>query len=570
MRRSAGWLAIAAWGVICGGAGARGAAARAEEASSAHVVDGAAAAQAAEAAAKQDMVLGAMRAELAREKAELVLPGMERPYFIEYRLDDFATFEAVANYGALARREEGHQRVARVTVRVGDYTADSSMGRGEGTVELASIEDSAEAIRYALWMATDEAYKNALRAYSAKQAALKRFESAPGQADFARAKPVTYVGPVAKLAMDREEWVRRIVEASGLYRTASEVKSFAGDVEFSTADVRGLAVNRYLVNTEGSVVREGYTGYSANVSVGGQAPDGMRLSRDNGTTGVTAGELEDAAAFRQRTIEDLKSLEALRKAPVVSADDYHGPVLFSGDAATDVMDDLFVPNIEATRPAMGTTARTTGAYASSLHAKVLPEFLSLTDDPGMTSFGGVQLLGAYRVDDEGVAAEAVPVVVDGKLQNYLLSRTPIRDFPESNGHGRAPVGQGARAQPGVLVFRAQEPMPVAALNAKLLGMAKEQGRDVYAVETMGGTAPRLLYLVHPDGTRELVRGAVFDELDLRSLRSEIQAAGDDLHVANRLGVVPSTTIVPSLLFGDIGVKRAETQQEKLPYYTPPA
>lgn len=522
-----------------------------------------------EAAAQHDPVLQAMRAELDREKAQLLLPGMERPYFIEYRIDDFATFEAVANYGALARQENGHQRVARVTVRVGDYHTDSSSGRGEGTVELATIEDNPTAIRYALWTATDEAYKNALRAYSAKQAALKQFESAPAQADFAEEKPVVWVGPLVQLQIDRPEWTRRIVEASGLYRTAPEVRSFASDVQYSTASVRGLAINRYLVNSEGTVVREGYTGYSANVGVGGQAPDGMRLSRDNGTTGATAAELESAAAFRQRAMDDLRSLESLRKAPVVSADDYHGPVLFSGDAAADVMDLLFVPNLEASRPALGTTARTTGAYASSLHSRVLPEFLDVTDDPGLTSFGGKQLLGAYHVDDEGVLAQAVPVVESGKLTNYLLSRTPIRDFPASNGHGRALVGQAARAQPGVLVFRAKKPLAQAAMQAKLLGLAKEQQRDVYAVETMGGAAPRLLYLVHPDGSRELVRGAVFDELDIRSLRSEIQAAGDDAFVANRLGAVPTTTIVPSLLFGDIGVKRAQTAQEKLPYYAPP-
>ena len=101
-------------------------------------------------------------------------------------------------------------------------------------------------------------------------------------------------------------------------------------------------------------------------------------------------------------------------------------------------------------------------------------------------------------------------------------------------------------------------------------MAKEQGRDVYAVETLGGElAPRLLYRVHPDGTRQLVRGAVFDELDNRSLRSDIIAAGDDDYVSNSLGAIPQTTIAPSLLFDDIGVKRATEEQQKLPYYGPP-
>jgi len=91
------------------------------------------------------------------------------------------------------------------------------------------------------------------------------------------------------------------------------------------------------------------------------------------------------------------------------------------------------------------------------------------------------------------------------------------------------------------------------------------------VQTMGGDAPRLLYRVHAsDGSRELVRGATFDELDVRSLRSEIVAAGNDPYVSDSFGAIPQTTIVPSLLFGDIGVKRANEEQQKLPYYPPPS
>jgi hypothetical protein len=296
----------------------------------------------------------------------------------------------------------------------------------------------------------------------------------------------------------------------------------------------------------------------------------MQLARDNGTTSATASEMETWPQFRQRVIDDLKSLQALRNAPVVSAEDYHGPVLFSGDAAANVMDRLFIPNVEADRPEMGTTARTQGIYTSSFHARVLPDFLNATDDPLMTSFTGHTLLGAYAVDDEGVPAQAVDVVANGKLENYLIGRTPVRDFPASNGHGRAAVGQAARSRQGVMLFQSNAPLSATAMNARLLAMAKEQGRDVYAVEMLGGElAPRLLYLVHPDGSRELVRGAVFDELDNRSLRSEIVAAGDDEHVSNTLGAVPVTTIAPSLLFGDIGVKRATEEQQKLPYYAPP-
>jgi TldD protein len=517
-----------------------------------------------------DPLLRAMQQELDREKT-LMLPGMQRPYFVEYRLDDINTYEAVANYGALTQEVSNHQRIVRVTVRIGDYGVDSSSTRGEGTIELAPTDDNPLALQYALWTATDAAYKNALRAFSAKEAALKQFQSAQAQPDFAQVKPVVQVSPLVALDLDRNEWKRRIVEASGLYASDPDLRSFAEDVQYSIANIRGIALNRYLVNTEGTILREGYTGYNGAISVGGQAADGMRLSRDNGTVATTAKELESASAFRKRVVEDLKSFEELRNAPVVSADDYHGPVLVSGDAAADIFTRLFVPNVEADRPEMGTTARTTGAYSSSYKSRVLPEMVSVTDDPLQTKFNGKALLGAYTIDDEGVPAQSVDIVVHGKLENFLIGREPIKDLATSNGHGRAAPAQAPHSRSGVLLIKADQPLSKEELNKRLLAMSKEQNKDVYVVETLGGELlPRLLYRVKADGTRQLVRGAVFDELDNRSLRSGIVAVGNDPYVSNSLGVIPQTIIAPSMLFEDIGVKRATVEQQKLPYYAPPA
>ena len=538
--------------------------------------------------ANTDPILAAMRAELTREQQALVLPGMQHPYFIEYRLDDVSSYEAVANFGALTREENSHQRIVRVSVRIGSYAADNSSARGEGSLQLAPTDNNPQALRYALWLATDDAYKNALRQLSAKQAALKQYESQRSEHDFAEAKPTRHVDPLHLLELDRAEWKRRLIEASGLYATAPEVRGFADKVQYSTANLRATALNRYLVNTEGTEVRNGYSAYGAYVSVGGQAEDGMRLGRDNGSTATRADELESAAAFHQRALDDLKSYNDLRNAPVVSADDFHGPVLFSGDAGSDVLNRLFIPNLEADRPDLGTTARTDGAYSSSLHARVLPAILSVTDDPLRSTFEGKHLLGAYDIDDEGTPAQPTDVVVAGKLQNFLIGREPIRDFPDSNGHGRAPVAQPAHSHAAVVVFKplpqpegvASTPVSTAPagptklltdadMTAHLLALAKEQGRDVYSVETMAGENPRVLYLVHPDGTKSLVRGAVFDELDTRSLRSSITAAGGTPYVNNTFGPIPETTIAPALLFDDIGVKRATEEQGKLPYYEPP-
>jgi predicted Zn-dependent protease len=512
-----------------------------------------------------------MQQELARERELLVLPGMQRPFFIEYRLDDYTSYEAIADYGAITREERTHQRVVRVTVRIGDYTTDSSSNRGDGFVELAPEDNDPAALRYALWSSTDEAYKNALRAYAAKQAQLKRFEKPPTEKDFSAAAPVTAIEPLVKLDLNEADWKKRLTDASGAFLSDPDLKAVAPFVQYSSANLRAIAVNRFQVNTEGTVVRHGFTAYDAEYSVGGQADDGMRLGRNNGSTAAVAAQLDSALAFRKRAVDDVKSFAALRNAPLADAEDFHGPVLFSGDAASDVLNRLFVPNVEADRPEMGTTARTTGAYQSSYKAKVLPEILDVVDNPRLATFNGRELVGAYKIDDEGVPAQPVEVVQHGKLLNYLIGRTPVRDFPSSNGHGRAAPGQGPRSAASVIVFKASPATPAAQMHQKLVALAKEQDRDVYEVETLAGElAPRLLYRVHPDGTRQLIRGAVFDELDNRSLRSDIIAAGDDPYVNQTLGNnLPETTIAPSLLFGDIGVKRATEEQQKLPYYAPP-
>jgi hypothetical protein len=243
----------------------------------------------------------------------------------------------------------------------------------------------------------------------------------------------------------------------------------------------------------------------------------------------------------------------------------------SADAATDVLRSLLSTAVTATRPALGTEARTNGPFASSYHARVLPDFMNVIDDPGLKTYEGKGLIGAYDVDDEGVPAQAVKLVDSGILDNYLIGRQPVRDFPQSNGHGRAGVAGPARPSIGVLKISAEIGVSDAELNKKLLAMAVDRGlKSVYFVETMAGArSPRLLYRISPDGKRELVRGAVLDDVDDRALRSSIEAAGNDLNVTNFYGDVPTTVMAPALLFDDATVRRANAKNDKLPFYPPP-
>jgi TldD protein len=283
-----------------------------------------------------------------------------------------------------------------------------------------------------------------------------------------------------------------------------------------------------------------------------------------------AEELPSRDALGGESKKMMDTLTALRQAPIVE-EEYRGPVLFAPDAADDVVAAMVGANVLGRKPQLGKPNRTTGAFATSYKTRVLPNFLTVVDDPTLKDFQGKSLVGSYEVDDEGVKAQSVTLIDAGMLTNYLIGRQPIRDFPASNGHGRAAPGSFPAPSLGVLVVKSSEAQSAGALKQRVVQMVSDQGKPYgYRVETMGGNAPRLLYRVYAkDGREELVRGAVFNQLDIRALRSDLIAVGDDPLVSNRAGGAPSTVISPSLLFDELEVKRADTSKDKLPDYPAP-
>jgi predicted Zn-dependent protease len=528
------------------------------------------AAQPTRADAEKDPVLKAMLTELDRNKSDLQLKEFQKPFFIQYRIEEIDNFESKAEFGATSNSQRTRERVARVTVRVGDNKADSSGGRGDGVAELTVMDDDPVALRSTLWWATDQAYKNALAIYAQKQAALKQVETPPQADDFSQETPVISLAEPLKLKVDEAAWAERVAQDSGLYRTDASVKDGQRDVRYSVANFTARVTTTWLVTSEGAIVRKSAAGYEEGFAVGAQAADGMRLDRSFATNGSALKDLDSAESFRKHAVEQVASLADLRKAPLVE-EEYHGPLLMSSDAGADTMRALLASGVTATRPKLGTEARTNGPFASSYHARVLPDFFDVVDDPSVKSYNGKSLVGAYDVDDEGVPGQAVKLVAAGKLENYLIGREPVRDFPHSNGHGRAGVAGPPNPSIGVFQVTAKNGLTDEELNRKLLDLAKDRGlKNVYYVSTLGGElSPRLLYRVSDDGKRELVRGATLDDLDQRALRSGVVAAGKDLWIANYFGEVPETVLAPALLLDDVTIRRANNKNDKLPFYPPP-
>ena len=245
-----------------------------------------------------------------------------------------------------------------------------------GQTSILPLDNDPIALRHQIWLATDEAYKDAGQALTQKQAALKQFtaDDHPVE-DFAKVPVVTLVQPLATMKYDEGGWKKSLEDATNVYRTYPEIQSLSAFARFSL-------MNEYFVNSEGTVTRTGKNVYSVQLSASTQAPDGMRLARSPAWTVAKYEELPSREKLVQYSREALETLKALRTAPIVD-EEYRGPVLFEADAADDVLAGLIGNNVLGRKPQLGAPNRTTGAFATSYKSRVLPSFMDVVDDPTM-------------------------------------------------------------------------------------------------------------------------------------------------------------------------------------------
>lgn len=532
--------------------------------------------------APSDPVLTALKAELDRSIKGLKLPDSPAPYYIEYRVLDRDAYSISAAFGAITQQDRLQTRVLNVTVRVGSYKQDNAFGQATGMMDLLPYENDVYALRHAIWLATDRAYKQAVSTYAMKQSMLQRFQSAQNVDDFSHEQPATHIADLAKLDLSTQDWPALVARVSGLYRNDSQLESFTTDLKFNST-------NEYFLNSEGSELRKGRCSYGITVSGRTQANDGTRLQRSYGEITPTLSEFPKAEKIEAETKKVIEQLDKLRGALAVS-DEYEGPVLLLNRAADALVSEEIAKNVVGIRPEPGSNARVAGVYAQSYKTRILPASVDIVDDPTITKFKDEGLLSNYEYDDEAVKAQKMNVVEKGVLVNYLTSRQPIRDFPQSNGHGRAVFtlyGGAAVATPSTLVLTSAQAVSFADLKKKLTELLKDQGLPFgYYVEEMaaapssalfgeeqapqGSFVPELLYRIYADGHEELVRGAEVDNLDVRALRGNLVALGDDQFLEGAGGEdSPVGIIAPSMLFNDLVVKPTEAGKDKLPQYPPP-
>src|SRR5215471_17367670 len=223
---------------------------------------------AAKAAANGDPLLQALLTELERSKAQLRMDQLGAPYYIEYRVSDVEDYATEAAFGATREDQRIHVRLLRVVVRLGDYKQDSYYNAGIGGNALLPLDNDPIALRHQIWLATDEAYKNAGQALTQKESVLKQFSKEDNAVDdFAKTTPVQLVEPTLTLKVDTDAWKKTLEAASSLYRDYPNIQSVSANARFTV-------VNDYLLNTEGTVTRNGKAFYTVQFNASAQPPDG--------------------------------------------------------------------------------------------------------------------------------------------------------------------------------------------------------------------------------------------------------------------------------------------------------
>lgn len=529
------------------------------------------------------IVLQAMEAELNRSQNELKLEDYETPYFISYQIKDNEFYSIKGKYGAIVSSDNDRIRRLYVDVRVGDYDFDNSIkGRSGGRAPFhdafnVPLDDDPDAIRAALWQVTDHAYKEALTQYFNKKANNVQDIKDLDSKSFTREKSHTYFGPELELKFNAPEWEGKIRDISSIYKNYKEL---------TNADIVITAQQEtvYFVNTEGTKYIRDEVLYSIDAQVVARADDGKEISNYRNLYYVSQEDIPSVEEIKSVVKEMIEETLEMRNAEVLSP--VSVPALLEPEAAGVVFHEAVGHRLEGERQIDDDEGQT---FKGKVGQKVIPDFISIIDDPSKKNLNGAHLMGYYPFDDQGVPGERVVLIENGVLKNFLLSRTPVNGFERSNGHGRASYGRAPIARMSNTIIQSKTEYPQEKLKELLIEEVKRQNKPFgLLIKSMKGgetntssynfqayrATPVVIYKVDPEtGEETPVRDIEIVGTPLVSI-NKIIATGDDYSVFNGFcgaesGYVPVSTVAPSILVSEIEFQRKSSKKEKLPLLPPP-
>lgn len=530
---------------------------------------------------KADVLLSSMQEEL--QRAQFSLGKLDpAPYFMSYSVYDQSFAVAVGSEGSLVSSTHARRRTADVTMRIGTAALDNSHQQNRASARSSGalpLEDDRNAISHELWRLTYEEYRKASKAYlSVKtntQVQAKEEDTSP---DFSQEKPPTHAdySEVAP-APDQQALEKFARECSAHFRKYPYIYS-------SMVIVNAQKTRFHFISTEGNHVVSPSEYIRVAVEAETRADDGMELMRVETFQAESLDHLPPASEIAVRVEKMATDLKALRDAPL--AEPFDGPALLSGRASAVFFHEVLGHRLEGHRQRGEQEGQT---FTKKVGELVLPEFLSVTDDPTQRKLNGMDLGGWYEFDDEGMPASRVDVIQNGVLKNFLMSRMPIKNFANSNGHGRSQPGSMPTGRQGNLIVSSTRTVKDSELRQKLIDEVKKQGKPygLYFEDIQGGftltqrsmpqafqVLPVLVWRVYPDGRPdELVRGIDIVGTPLAAL-NRILVTGDKTETFNGIcgaesGQLPVAAAAPAMLFSEIEVQKRSHQLNRPPILASP-
>jgi TldD protein len=531
---------------------------------------------------KTDVLLSTMQDEMQRAQTSLwkLDPA---PYFLSYSVYDQSLAMAVGSQGSLVNSTRARRRAVDVRMRIGTRTLDNSHAENRASASSSGalpLDDDRNAIAHELWRLTYQEYRKASKAYlNVKTKTQVNAQEEDTSADFSLENPPTHVD-YQELAPgpDQRPLEKLVREYSAHFRKYPYI--FSSNVTITAQKTR-----IHFLSTEGTRVVAPSAYIRVAIEAETRADDGMELIRVETFQAESIDHLPAESEVAGRVEKMATDLNALREASV--AEPFDGPALLSGRAAGVFFHEVLGHRLEGHRQRGEREGQT---FTKKVDQAVLPEFLTVVDDPTQRKLNGMDLGGWYEFDDEGMSAAPVEVIKNGILKNFLMSRMPIKNFDKSNGHGRAQPGLMPTGRQGNLIVSSSHTVKDSELRQKLIDEAKKQGKPygLYFEDIQGGftltqrsmpqafqVLPVLVWRVYTDGRAdELVRGIDIVGTPLSAL-NRILLTGEKIEIFNGIcgaesGQVPVAAAAPAMLFSEIEVQKRAHSLNRPPILSSPS
>ena len=531
---------------------------------------------------KTDVLLSTMQDEM--QRAQTSLSKLDpAPYFLSYSAYDQTSDMAVGSQGSLLSSMHVRRRAVDVSMRIGTPALDNAHGENRASAKTSGtlpLEDDRNAIARELWRLTYEEYRKASKAYlNVKTNTQVHAQEEDTSPDFSQEKPPTYVEYKDVAATPDQRAMEKLArEYSAHFSKYSYIYS-------STVLITAQKTLFHFLSTEGNHVVAPSAFVRVAIQAETRADDGMELMRVETFQAESLEHLPAESEIVSRMEKMASDLKALREAPL--AEPFDGPALLSGRAAGVFFHEVLGHRLEGHRQRGEQEGQT---FTKKIDQPVLPEFLTVVDDPTLRKLNGMDLGGWYEYDDEGMPATRVEVIKNGILKSFLMSRMPVKGFANSNGHGRSQPGLMPTGRQGNLIVSSSRTVKDSELRQKLIDEAKKQGKPygLYFEDIQGGftltqrsmpqafqVLPVLVWRVYADGRPdELVRGIDIVGTPLAAL-NRILLTGEKTEVFNGVcgaesGQVPVAAAAPAMLFSEIEVQKRAHSLNRPPILSSPS